>query len=112
MKKTVQVLGETLTIAFNLAVQIAYEDITDAPFNVADLQKRKNMLALYFAAIIANNPETEITIDRLMQDATLDDIQALDTAIGECMQAWFKISMQKEEKTEGKGKPTKRSRTV
>ena len=43
-------MGEEVTIKFNLAVEIAYEELSGVPFNPADL-KDKLLPALFFAAV-------------------------------------------------------------
>ena len=92
MEKKITVMGEELTIKFNMAVQIAYEDITGRPFNLDDFKIKKFMPALFMAAIIANNPKTKVTMDYLLSDATVDEVHDLDVAISETMSDWLHIS--------------------
>lgn len=90
-KKTINILGEDVNIKFCMAVEIAYEDITEEPFSLEPLAKVKNMLALSMACIIVNNPETSITIDRLLNEASGQDIGMLNTAVIDSMTEWLKI---------------------
>ena len=92
MEKKITINGEECTIKFNMAVEIAYEDITGRPFNLDDFKVKKFMPALFMAAIIANNPETKVTMDYLLSDANIDEIHALDVAISETMSDWLHIS--------------------
>ena len=85
-------MGEEVTIKFNMAVEIAYEDITGRPFNVADFKDKKLLPALFFAAVIANNHDTNVTMDYILSDATVDEIHALDVAVSETMSDWLHIS--------------------
>ena len=91
MEKKITLMGEEVTIKFNLAVEIAYEDVVGRPFNPADLKDKKLLPALFFAAVIANNHDTKVTIDYILSDATVDEIHALDVAVSETMSDWLHI---------------------
>jgi len=90
-KETIKLLGEDVVVAFNLAVQIAYEDITEKPFVLTEINGRKQQAALYMAVIIANNPETKITMDSLLSEASFEDLQLLDVTIGAMIREWYNI---------------------
>lgn len=87
----INVLGEKLVIKFNMAVEIAYEEITGESFSIEQLNKQKNCVALYMAAIIANNDKTKITIERLMKDATGKEFVEIAKAVTDSMLEWMKI---------------------
>ena len=91
MEKKITLMGEEVTIKFNLAVEIAYEDVVGRPFNPADLKDKKLLPALFFAAVIANNHDTKVTIDYILSDATVEEIHALDVAVSETMSDWLHI---------------------
>ena len=91
MEKKITLMGEEVTIKFNLAVEIAYEDVVGRPFNPADLKDKKLLPALFFAAVIANNHDTKVTIDYILSDATVDEIHALDVAVSETSSDWLHI---------------------
>ena len=91
MKEKIHILGEDIEIAFNMSVQIAYEEIADKPFNVDDFASQKSCLALYMAVIIANNPDTKITVEKLMKSATGPEITELSKATTTAMYEWLKI---------------------
>lgn len=97
MTKTVTILGETVVIDYCLAVEIAYEEISGVPFDGQDIVKRKTMIVLALAAIVTANPDTAITLDRLMKEATADEILALTNAVMESSMAWYKIPSVMEE---------------
>lgn len=90
-EKKVTVLGETIDIRFNMAVEIAYEDIVNEPFNVQSLERQKNIVALCMAAIIVNNPETKITAERFIREVASDEYNAIVSAVIEAMTEWMKI---------------------
>lgn len=92
MKKevtTITILGEELSIKFNMAVEIGYEQIAERPFDLGDLVSQKNSLALYMAAILESNPDTKITVERLMREATGPEIEALSKAVIYAMTEWL-----------------------
>jgi hypothetical protein len=91
MEKKITLMGEEVTIKFNLAVEIAYEDVVGRPFNLDDFKDKKYMPALFFAAVIANNHDTKVTIDYILSDATVEEIHALDEAVSETMSDWLHI---------------------
>ena len=91
MEKKITLMGEEVTIKFNLAVEIAYEDVVGRPFNPADLKDKKLLPALFFAAVIANNHDTNVTMDYILSDATVEEIHALDVAVSETMSDWLHI---------------------
>lgn len=92
MKPTkITILGEKLNIAFSLAVEIAYEEIAGKSFNVESITNMKDTLALYMAAITVNNPDTNITVERLMKEASGADIVKLQKAVIETMTDWMKM---------------------
>jgi hypothetical protein len=107
MKKKITILGNEVVIAFNMATEIAYEDIAGKAFEFDEMQKSvKSRLILCYACIIANNEETSITLDSLLKDATAADIKALMEAVMWSMVEWAKIPVvmqqDKEEEAEEK----------
>lgn len=86
----IQILGETLTIRHNMKVQLAYEQMTDSAFDLADMTKAERRMALYMATILACNPETKLTIDNILE-ADIDTIAALDKAVNRAVSEWYKI---------------------
>lgn len=91
MEKKITILGEEITIAFNMAVEMAYERITGMPFSLEDMKFKMNVMPLYMASIIANNPDTKITFDDLTHLATKKEIMALDQAVSDTMSDWLEI---------------------
>ena len=88
MKKIITILGETLTIAFNMAVQISFEEITGKPFSDINTDSSKDNFALAYAAIIANNPDTNITAGNLMRDISGSELRDLMQAISDAAVEW------------------------
>lgn len=88
--KKIKILGEKLDIRFCMAVEIAYEEISGEPFDIDCLKMQKNSLCLGMAAIITANPDTEITISRLMNEASGREIGELNNAVIESMMEWLR----------------------
>ena len=90
-KHQVTILGEEIVIHFCMAVEIAYEEITGEPFNIESLNSQKNSIALYMAAILTAKPDTEITVDRLLKEASGQEIVNVATAVINSMTEWMKM---------------------
>lgn len=104
----VKILGEEIAIKFNMAVEIGYEDIIGEAFNIQQLDKQKNSLALYMAAIVASKPDTSITMEKLLNEATGQEITQLSQAVVEAMTTWMELpSVIVEEKNKDEGEPEK-----
>ena len=103
----VTILGETLDIKFNMQVELNYEEISGEAFTIEALAKMKNSIALYMAAILAANPDTSITVDRLLREAKGPEIAALSTAVITAMTEWMQIPsiIKPDEKEETDDKP-------
>ena len=91
MKKTINILGESITIAFNMASLIGFEEITGKPFNEINIGMSKDTLALSIAVITANNPDTQITANALMTQASGKEISELTQAVTAAFIEWNTI---------------------
>ena len=76
---------------FNMAVQISFEEITGKPFSEIDTNVSKDSLALAYSAIIANNPDCNITVDNLMHDASGAELNAVIKAISDSFVEWNNV---------------------
>ena len=74
-----------------MAVEISFEDIAGKPFCEFDLKASKDVLALAYAGIIANNPDVEITANDLMFKASGAELAAVINTITESFIEWNKI---------------------
>lgn len=100
--QTINIIDKEVKIAFNLATEIAYEQITGEAFGIEKLSFTKNAVALYMAAIIANNPDIDITTDDLISKASGKEVKALSDAIYAEMKAWMNIPDVMDEQEEKK----------
>ena len=71
-----------------MAVQISFEEITGKPFSDINTDSSKDNFALAYAAIIANNPDTNITADNLMRDISGTELKDLLQAISDAAVEW------------------------
>ena len=76
---------------FNMAVQISFEEITGKPFSEIDTNVSKDSLALAYSALIANNPDCNITVDNLMHDASGAELKEVIKAISDSFVEWNKV---------------------
>lgn len=100
------ILGEEVDIRFCMAVEIAYEEIAGEPFSLEALSKAKNTVALDMAAIMVGKPDTAITVERLMKEATGQEIAGLNNAVVQSMTEWLTVPAVEKEKEE-KGESSK-----
>lgn len=100
--KTITILGRQVNIAYNMAVQILFEDIVGKSISDADFTLTRNSLALYYACISVNNKDTDITIDDLMYNISGEEMSTLRVAVTESISEWSHIpSIMDDDKKEG-----------
>lgn len=92
-KKTINILGHEVKICFNMATELCFEEITGTAFSEEALKKTSNSIALYYACILANNQDTPISFDDLLENATAKDIKTLREAVLESFVEWCKSVM-------------------
>ena len=103
-----------------MAVECAYEQRLPLGRSIYKILQIRNCLStLFFSTIIANNPDTKITLDYLLKDATFDEIKSLDSAVSEVMTDWLHIPsvipQEHQKEDEGEEQPKKlnhRSRDI
>ena len=91
MEKTITFLGKEVKVAFNMAVEIAYEKITGKPFTNEDINNSESTLALYFAVLTINNPDLDFSIDDILLKAKGGDLRAMSAAVVECFLDWAEV---------------------
>ena len=103
MKKTLTILGNEVVISFNMAVEISCEEIDGKPVSEFEMKSSKDVLALAYAGIIANNPDVEITANDLMYKASGAELAAVINTITESFMEWNNIPQTlKDEEDENK----------
>lgn len=91
MEKNIKFLGKDIKVAFNMATQIVYEKITGKAFTEDVLQSTEQVVTLYYAVILANNPTIDITLDDILTKAKGAEIGALSAALTESFLDWAQI---------------------
>ena len=89
--RTVKILGKELNVTFNMAVEIAYEEISGEAFDLKKLYTTRNTVCLYAAAIVANNPDAGVTFDDIIYKMTAAEIASLKDAVVQEMTEWMGI---------------------
>ena len=85
---TITINGSNVVIAFNMATQIGFEEISGKPFHEIDVTHVKDKMALFAAAILANNPKTDFDTEWLMKDATQAELNQIEKAVFEEVNKW------------------------
>ena len=88
---TIKINGSNVVIAFNMATQIGFEEISGKPFHEIDVTHVKDKMALFAAAILANNPENDLDTSWLMKDATQAELNQIEKAVFEEVNKWAGI---------------------
>lgn len=103
---TIKINGSNVVIAFNMATQIGFEEISGKPFHEIDLSLVKDKMALFAAAILANNPETDFNTEWLMKEATQAELTQLEKAVFEEVNKWAGIPSTLQESDEASSTTT------
>lgn len=90
-KITKIILGKQVELSYNLATQIAYEQLTDKPFDPDDFRSTKSIVLLIMACIIANNKDVEISLDELTRELSSEEFIDLAKAVFELYAEWNHI---------------------
>ena len=88
---TIKINGSNVVIAFNMATQIGFEEISGKPFHEIDVNHVKDKMALFAAVILANNPENDLDTEWLMKEATQAELNQLEKAVFEEVNKWAGI---------------------
>lgn len=84
-ERIVTILGEQIKVRFNMAVEIAFEKISGELFTIKALESAKNTIMLYAAIIVANNPDSNIDLNRLITEVPIHEIQSMREAVIDAM---------------------------
>lgn len=87
----INVCGKEYNIAFNVAVEIEYEDVMGEPFGIDKMAYTKNSVALYYASLKVNNKEFDVAWEEFKKKLGRDDMKALSGAVIEEMGEWLRL---------------------
>lgn len=91
MNKKITILGNELSIAFNMAVQIEFEDLSGHPFDFDILDTQKATMQLCYASLKASNENVPFTFDEMIKQLGVEETANLKTAVIEAMNDWFNV---------------------
>lgn len=91
MNKKITILGYELAIAFNMAVQIEFEDLSGHPFDFDILDTQKATMQLCYASLKASNENVPFTFDEMIKQLGVEETANLKMAVIEAMNDWFNV---------------------
>lgn len=91
MNKKITILENELAIAFNMAVQIEFEDQSGHPFDFDILDTQKATMQLCYASLKASNENVPFTFDEMIKQLGVEETANLKTAVIEAMNEWFNV---------------------
>lgn len=104
-EKKVTINGHELSVLFNMAVEIEYEDISGQPFDIASMTTQKSTMQLCWAALKEANGKLPFTFDELKKTISAEEWIALKDTVITTMTEWFHIPavMKEESQDDGEG---------
>ena len=90
----VEIFGRSVNVRMSMATLIAYEELAGEPLNFGGMTSAKSQYSLCVAAITSAKQETPLEddfFDRLLNDATIDEIAALNEAVAQEAAIFYKI---------------------
>ena len=87
----ITVLGHELLLAFNMAAQIEFEELSGQPFGIETLGTQKATMQLCYAALKVSNESVPFTFEEMIRDINVEDTAAIKNAVTSAMNAWYKI---------------------
>lgn len=89
--------GEELTIKFNFATELSYEELTGKAFDASEILPKdqtpnsKDVIKLALACVIANNPDAKTDSDYILHDATREEVSLLVSTVIREMLVWLGV---------------------
>ena len=85
----VKLLGKDYGVAFNMAVQIDFEDTSGKPFDLESLNTQKATMQLCYASLKQANGKLPFTFDELLSQISSTETSELKNAVMGTMKEWF-----------------------
>lgn len=89
--KEIKILGHELNVAFNMAVEIEYEEMSGQPFDLEKMITQKDTMQVCFAALKVSNAKLPFTFEQLNRDASFSETSELKNAVITAMNDWLGI---------------------
>ena len=97
-EKKVTINGHELSVVFNMAVEIEYEDISGQPFDIPSMTSQKATMQLCYASLKVANGKLPFTFDELKKSISVEEWLSLKDTVIALMTEWFHIpTVMKEE---------------
>lgn len=90
-KREVVLNGKTVAVTFNMNTLLSYEEITGKSFFGEDFNLTKEQLALIYAAAVAADSETTLTVDDLLNSDDWDGVKAAFETVMELASEFFHL---------------------
>lgn len=90
-KREVVLNGKTVAVTFNMNTLLSYEEITGKSFFGEDFDLTKKQLALIYAAAVAADSETTLTVDDLLNSDDWDGVKAAFETVMELASEFFHL---------------------
>ena len=87
----VTLFGKDYTIAFNMAVQIRFEEMSGKPFDLTTMETQTATMQLCYASLKESNDNLPFTFEEMTKRLTMSETADLKNAVIEAMNAWFGI---------------------
>ena len=75
--KEITIGGETYPVVFNFDAMMFFEEVADKQFFKANFEHMKDRMSLVFAAVLAANEKTTLTIQKMKGDGSLDAVREI-----------------------------------
>lgn len=102
----IKINGEDLTIKFNFATELSYEELTGKVFDAGEIlpqdetPKSADVIKLALACVIANNPDAKTDGEYILHEATREEVTELIQATIKEMMVWLGVPTIAEEHVE------------
>lgn len=90
-ERKITIAGKEISVAFNGATMISFEEITKKPFFEEKFTTQASRMALIFSAIYAFDDQTDITMTELIKTASWKELNEAFTIVMEASMEFFNI---------------------
>lgn len=90
-KKTITILGNVLSVTFNMATQLKYEEIAKKPFDISKMDSQTDTMNLCYAALLVANEHVPFTFDEMIDGLKMRETAELKDAVIGLALEWFEI---------------------
>lgn len=90
-ERKITIAGKEISVAFNGATMISFEEITKKPFFEEKFTTQASRMALIFSAIYAFDENTDMTMTELMKTVSWKEMNEAFTIVMEASMEFFDI---------------------